>query len=64
MIAAYRGDVIQLPEYQRRRELASRGQLFTTQVERDMELRTMASSLETFCQRVRAGLRQATFVQK
>jgi site-specific DNA recombinase len=69
---AYLGGVIQLPEYQRRREeleqrrqrLANQAQLFTTQVERDKELRTMASALENFCQRARAGLLQATFAQK
>jgi hypothetical protein len=61
---AYLGGVIELPEYQRRRRelaqrhqgLASRGQLFSTQVERDKELMTIASSLENFCQRVRVGL--------
>jgi site-specific DNA recombinase len=60
---AYLAGVIELPEYQRRREelerrcqgLASQDQLFITQAKQDKELKGMANSLENFCQRVPAG---------
>lgn len=69
---AYLGSVIPLPEYQRRRQdleqkLAAFGiqeEQLTAQVDRQQELAALKLSMEAFCQRVQAGLAQATFEQK
>jgi len=59
-------------EYQRRRQdleqkrqaLAAQEKQIEAQVDRQGELAGMARSIEAFCQRVRAGLAEATFEQK
>jgi site-specific DNA recombinase len=69
---AYLVEVIPLAEYQwRRQELEQKQQVLTSQqkqlegqVNRQGELAGMVSSIEAFCQRVRAGLTEATFEQK
>jgi site-specific DNA recombinase len=69
---AYLGEVIPLAEYQRRRkDLEQRGEALASQ-ERQlqgqgrqrMELAGVADSIEDFCERVRAGLAEATFEQR
>ncbi|MFV9506311.1 MAG: recombinase family protein [Oscillochloridaceae bacterium umkhey_bin13] len=69
---AYLGAVIPLPEYQRRRQdleqklaaFAAQEVQLTAQVDRQAELAALKLSMEAFCQRVQAGLEQATFEQK
>jgi site-specific DNA recombinase len=69
---AYLGAVMALPEYQRRRqELEQKLQALRTQadqllmqVDRQKELAGIQDSVAAFCQRVQAGLEQATFEQK
>ena len=69
---AYLSSVIPLPEYQRRRrELDQKAQALeieTKQLEAEVdhqaELAGWVSSVESFCERVRTGLAQATFEQK
>jgi site-specific DNA recombinase len=69
---AYLGSVIPLAEYQRRRrELEQKSQALESQekqlearVDRQMELTGLVTSMEDFCQRVQAGLADATFEQK
>ncbi|MGO8951591.1 MAG: recombinase family protein [Ktedonobacterales bacterium] len=69
---AYLANVLQLEEYQRRRqELDRRVQALAEQVRqleasvgRHDELAAMVQSIEAFCQRVQQGLLEATFEQK
>ncbi len=69
---AYLGAVIPLPEYQRRRQdLEQKREALTTQerqislqVDRQKDLAAVVASVEDFCQRVQAGLVNATFEQK
>lgn len=69
---AYLGGVIELGEYKRRRnELEQRQQGLVTQeqqlrvkADRQAEVSGMVSSIEEFCERVRAGLEAASFEQK
>ena len=69
---AYLGGVIQLEEYRRRRQDLEQRRGAVGQQQRQLEAQAgqyaevaaMASSVESFCQRVQAGLAQATFRQK
>ena len=69
---AYLGDVIPLAEYQRRRQdleqkrqaLASQADQLSVQVDRQKELSHLTTAITDFCQRVQAGLDNATFEQK
>ena len=69
---AYLGEVIPLAEYRRRRQelerkdeaLAGQQRQLRAQAERRMELAGVAGSVEDFCNRVRAGLNDATFEQR
>ena len=69
---AYLMEVIPLAEYQRcRQELEHKQHALTiqekqleAQVDRQGEFASMVTSIEAFCQRVRAGLADATFEQK
>jgi site-specific DNA recombinase len=69
---AYLQGVIPLAEYQRRRHdleqkqqtLARQEQQLEVQVDRHGQLAEMVQSIAAFCQRVRAGLAQATFAHK
>jgi site-specific DNA recombinase len=69
---AYLQGVIPLVEYQRRRQeleqkhqaLATQEKQLEAQVDRHGQLAEMGQSIAAFCQRVQAGLAQATFVQK
>ena len=69
---AYLAGVVSLEEYRRRRrELEQREQALATQarqleaqVDRQAEIERLGLSLDEFCQRVRAGLAQATWEQK
>ncbi|MDP9316506.1 MAG: hypothetical protein M3R24_37580, partial [Chloroflexota bacterium] len=69
---AYLGAVIPLAEYQRRRQdleqkqeaLTIQERQLTLQVDRQKEVAALVTSVEEFCQRVQAGLANATFEQK
>jgi site-specific DNA recombinase len=69
---AYLNGVIPLAEYQRRRSELERRQQglaelksqLTRQVDRQKELIGLTDSIALFCQRVQAGLKNATFEQK
>src|SRR5262249_17093672 len=69
---AYLQGVIPLPEYQRRRQeveqkrhtLEAQEKQLAVQVDRQGQLAEMVQSIAAFCQRVQAGLAQATFAQK
>ncbi len=69
---AYLGEVIPLAEYQRRRKdleqreeaLASQEMQLQGQGRQRMELAGVADSIEDFCERVSAGLADATFEQR
>jgi site-specific DNA recombinase len=69
---AYLGDVIPLPEYQRRRKdleeklaaFAVQEEQLSAQVDRQEQLTGLKLSMTAFCERVRGGLEQATFEQK
>src|SRR5262249_17018884 len=69
---AYLQGVIPLPEYQRRRQeveqkrhtLEAQEKQLAVQVDRQGQLAEMAQCIQAFCQRVQAGLAQATFAQK
>jgi site-specific DNA recombinase len=69
---AYLAGVLQLPEYQRRRqELDTRNASLEQQtrelaahVDRQQEISQMAASIEDFCQRIQTGLANASFMQK
>ena len=69
---AYLHEVIPLAEYQRRRaDLERRVEAFqqqdgqlNAQANRHTEITALVKSVEDFCQRIRAGLHQATFEQK
>ena len=69
---AYLQGVIPLVEYQRRRQeleqkhqaLATQEKQLEAQVDRHGQLAEMVHSIAAFCQRVQAGLAQATFAQK
>jgi site-specific DNA recombinase len=69
---AYLGGIIPLAEYQRRRhELEQKGQAIESQekqleaqVDRQIELTGLVTSIEDFCRRVQTGLTNATFEQK
>jgi site-specific DNA recombinase len=64
--------VIPLADYQRRRQeleqksqaLATQEKQLAAQVDRQGQLAEMVQSIAAFCQRVQAGLGQATFAQK
>ncbi len=69
---AYLGDIIPLPEYQRRRQdlelhlhgLAQQEEQLGAQSERHAEVAALATSIADFCRRTRAGLASATFEQQ
>jgi site-specific DNA recombinase len=69
---AYLGEVIPLAEYQRRRKdleqrdeaLGAQERQLQGQARQRMELAGVAASVEDFCERVSAGLAEATFEQK
>ncbi len=69
---AYVSAVIPLAEYQRRRQdleqkqeaLTVQESQLTLQVDRQKEVAALRTSVEEFCQRVQAGLANATFEQK
>jgi hypothetical protein len=69
---AYLGEVIPLAEYRRRRQelerkdeaLEGQQRQLRTQADQRMELAGVAGSVEDFCNRVRAGLDDATFEQR
>ena len=69
---AYLGNVIPLAEYQRRRQdleqkvraLNLQVKQLETSADRQIELGSLSTSIEDFCQRVQRGLAQATFEQK
>ena len=69
---AYLGEVIPLEEYRRRRQdleqrgeaLAAQERQLQAQSRQRMELAGVAGSIEAFCERVGAGLADATFEQK
>ena len=69
---AYLNEVIPLAEYQRRRKeiekkqegLQNQEKLLDTQVEQRTHLSQLSASIETFCEKVRDGVEQATFEQK
>ena len=69
---AYQSGVLPLAEYQRRRQaveqqmgvLDRQAQQIASQVEQQQELAGVMVSIEAFCQRVQAGLENATFAQK
>jgi site-specific DNA recombinase len=69
---AYLQEVMPLVEYQRRRrELEQKAQALATQeqqldghIDHQAQLAALAASVEAFCQRVQAGLANATFEQK
>jgi len=72
LLEAYLGGVLELAEFERKRKelegraealLAQERQLESSARER-AELATIADSIEEFCERVRAGLADATFEQK
>lgn len=72
LIQAYLGGVLPLAEYERRRRelegrqrgLDQQDERLTGQADRQAEVAGMVSSVEAFCQRVRAGLDGATFEQQ
>jgi site-specific DNA recombinase len=69
---AYLSNIIQLEEFQRRRSdleekrrvLEEQEQQLQAQVERKLELAGVSASIENFCQRIRDGLKNATFEKK
>jgi site-specific DNA recombinase len=69
---AYLIAVIPVAEYQRRRQeleqkrqsLEMQARDLATQVERQVEVTQLATSIQDFCGRTQAGLAQATFEQK
>jgi site-specific DNA recombinase len=69
---AYLQGVIPLREYQRRRQeveqkqhtLETQEKQLEAQADRQGQLAELAQSIQAFCQRVQAGLAQATFAQK
>ena len=69
---AYLGGVMPLPEYQRRRGeveqkqhgLAQQHQHLEGQATRHLDVAAQVQGAEAFCQRVQAGLAEATFAQK
>ena len=69
---AYLGEVIPLAEYRRRRQelerkdeaLEGQQRQLRAQADQRMELAGVAGSVENFCNRVRAGLDDATFEQR
>jgi site-specific DNA recombinase len=69
---AYLGEVIPLPEYQRRRvdlerrqeALARQEEQLGREADRLSEVAGLVSSAEDFCRRVAAGLADATFEQR
>ena len=72
LLKAYLAEVIDLPELERKRqEIALKKQALQTQLrqveaqaKKRVELTTIATSIETFCQRIRHGLEQLTFEQR
>ena len=69
---AYLGAVMPLEEYERRRRdleqhrhgLDRQAEQLAGQIDRQTDIAAMVTSVEAFCQRVRAGLENATFEQK
>jgi site-specific DNA recombinase len=69
---AYLAGVIPLPEYERRRRdleerqaaLERQRDQLEAQVDRQQGMAGLMGSIESFCERVRTGLEQATFAQK
>ncbi len=69
---AYQAGVLPLAEYQQRRHaveeqmasLEHQAHQIASQVEQHKELAGVLSSIGAFCQRIRAGLEEATFAQK
>jgi site-specific DNA recombinase len=72
LLTAYLGDVLELPEFERkRRELAQKQetlraqhQQFSALAKPRIELSIIATSIDAFCQQVRSSLATATFEQK
>jgi site-specific DNA recombinase len=72
LLKAYLAEVIGLSELERkRREIAQKGQALQAQLhqveaqaEKRLEVADVATSIETFCQRIQQGLDQATFEQR
>jgi len=72
LLNAYLAEVIALPELERKRqEVAQKQKALQTQLrqveaqaEKRVEVAAIATSIETFCQRVQQGLEQATFAQR
>ncbi len=69
---AYLGGVIQLEEYRRRRQdleqqqqsLGQQGRQLDLSIDRQIEVRTLVSSIEAFCGRIQEGLHHASFEQQ
>ena len=72
LLKAYLAEVIDLAEFERkRRETGNKQQALQTQLrqleaqaEKRIEMSAVATSIETFCQRMQQGLEQATFDQR
>lgn len=72
LLEAYLAEVIALPELERKRaeitqkKNALQGQLrqLEAQTKKQIEIASVATSIETFCQRVQKGLKLATFAQR
>lgn len=72
LLTAYLGDVLELPEFERkRRDLAQKQETLRAQqqqllalVQQRIELGILATSIDAFCQQVRSSLATATFEQK
>jgi site-specific DNA recombinase len=72
LLTAYLGDVLELPEFERkRRELAQKQETLRVQqqqlaalAQQRIELGKVADSIDAFCQQVRSSLATATFEQK
>ena len=72
LLEAYLAEVIALPELERKRQeiaqkrkaLQAQLRQLEAQAEKRIEVAAVAASIETFCQRIRQGLEQATFAQR
>ena len=69
---AYLAGIVQLPEYQRRRQeldtrdagLEQQAKQLSAHVDRQKDISDMAASIEDFCRRIQTGLTNASFAQK
>jgi site-specific DNA recombinase len=72
LLKAYLAEVIDLAEFERKRREAEHKQhalqtqlrQLEAQAEKRIEMSAVATSIETFCQRVQQGLKRATFAQR